>query len=377
LARLVTRSQGTRYRRKFANVALPSEENAGLSLSAAAGIAQGKNGTVLIDNGNHKTWPADQLMRLLQEHVQNNVVKIGKKHYRQKQGIPQGSVLSSMLCSIFYSDFERQRLDFLDPQSSLLVRLIDDFLLITTNKAHAAQFFKVMANGDAEYGLSIQPEKTLANFEAHCGLQKVPRLQNGVAFPYCGITIDTTTLEVKKDWRRKDAFVSNGLTVDSGPKPGAAFRRKVIASLKLQLNTLLIDPILNRPDRIISTYHEAFEDTAMRMHQYSTHMSQRARPSAASFSQLFMTLVQTALGLGQRKASSMPQPTGPISKQKMVWIACTAFEDVLGPKQSGYFEFLTWLRDIRRANEPVRQTRVHDLRKAIESNDRVLRGCRY
>ena len=34
-------------------------------------------------------------------------VKIGSDYYRQSVGIPQGSVLSTILCSFFYGDLEK------------------------------------------------------------------------------------------------------------------------------------------------------------------------------------------------------------------------------------------------------------------------------
>jgi len=72
---------------------------------------------------------------------------MGKQFYRQTVGIPQGSVLSTVLCNIFYADLERRRLPFLKDQDGLLLRLIDDFLFISMNKDHAKQFLQTMHDG--------------------------------------------------------------------------------------------------------------------------------------------------------------------------------------------------------------------------------------
>lgn len=46
------------------------------------------------------------------------VGQIGSDYYRQTVGIPQGSVLSTILCSFFYGDLESKELKFVqDPQS--------------------------------------------------------------------------------------------------------------------------------------------------------------------------------------------------------------------------------------------------------------------
>jgi hypothetical protein len=64
-------------------------------------------------------------------------------------GIPQGSVLSTILCNIFYADLEKKKLPFLMDGDGLLLRLIDDFLFISMNRDHATQFLQHMIDGTA------------------------------------------------------------------------------------------------------------------------------------------------------------------------------------------------------------------------------------
>lgn len=71
----------------------------------------------------------EEIMQLLEDHIRCNLVKvsgtakdnvrdslmrrqIGQNYYRQIVGIPQGSVLSSILCSFCYGDMERTSLRF-------------------------------------------------------------------------------------------------------------------------------------------------------------------------------------------------------------------------------------------------------------------------
>ena len=51
-----------------------------------------------------------EIVALLEEHITENIVKIGNEYYRQVVGIPQGSVLSAILCSFFYGDLEKRRM---------------------------------------------------------------------------------------------------------------------------------------------------------------------------------------------------------------------------------------------------------------------------
>lgn len=140
---------------------------------------------------------------------------MGKQFYKQKIGIPQGSVVSTVLCNIFYAHLEKKKLPFLEDKDGLLLRLIDDFLFVTMNRDHAIQFLKQMhegtlkyvnclTKGHPEYGCSVNMTKSLTNFDVIINRQKVPRLQGSKWFPFCGNMIDIETLDVIKDTNRME-----------------------------------------------------------------------------------------------------------------------------------------------------------------------------
>lgn len=210
-------------------------------------LGKSKVNTVFVDTAVQRFETKDDLMQLLREHVERNLVKIGKRFYRQKTGIPQGSILSSILCNFFYAEFEREVLSFALTPGSLLLRLLDDFCLITTKLEHAELFVKTMHRGNAEYGVTIKSAKSLSNFDvvAENGY-RIPRCVSDVKFPYCGVLIDTRTLEVSKDadracqssksdlrcddtWRGLTlAGVVDSLTVELAKVPGQTFHRKAL-----------------------------------------------------------------------------------------------------------------------------------------------------
>lgn len=194
---------GYKPARKFINRAKPGHDFVSFEESINNIALNAKKNTIYVDSVVETSQDKDQLLDLLEEHVERNVVKIGKKFFRQKQGIPQGSVLSSLLCSFFYADFENECLGFLTNPGSLLLRLIDDFLLITTNKADAIRFLGAMSDGNEQYGIRIRMEKSLTNFDMTSDKVGVPCLISCTSFPYCGIRIDTKTLEITKDRTRR------------------------------------------------------------------------------------------------------------------------------------------------------------------------------
>jgi telomerase reverse transcriptase len=146
----------------------------------------------------------ETLLKLLGEHVERNVVKIGKRFYRQKRGIPQGSVVSSILCSLFYAQLESEELGFIaESDGSLLLRLIDDFLVISTEKNIAERFLDVMLAGLPEYGVVVKKQKSLVNFATTTQGVKIQQLK-GKLFPYVGVLIDTCNLNIVKDIEKLD-----------------------------------------------------------------------------------------------------------------------------------------------------------------------------
>ena len=375
----VKRSDGSAGRRpRYPSLAHPASSDDSSAASLVASIFQQKAGLVVAGTGMQKVWKSSQLLKLLQEHVQSNVVKIGRKHFKQTNGIPQGSVLSSILCSYFYSSFEAECLGFLN-SSCLLVRLIDDFLLITTEGSMAHQFLQVMTSKHETYGISVNPDKTLANFDVLLNGKKIPRHSGRGAFPYCGVAIDTNTLELRKERQRKDVFVQNGLTVVTSKQAGASLRRKVLVSLTIQMQPMLLDATLNSTRRITVTLLEAFAEAGMKLHRYLKIMpiAHRVRQ------QYIITLVEDMIRAGVQYSRSSHQTThegqgGTISSSnKIRWMAAASLERVLSVKQSQYPVVLQWLRSLRKQSEASMGMSRKSLEKLLEDSRQCFESVVY
>lgn len=189
--------------RKFLSTAKAATDFQSFDEFIGAGLGTAKKNTVFVSSIVQTLQQKGKTLDLLQDHIERNIIKIGKKFFRQKSGIPQGSVLSSLLCNYFYAELEKECLGFLEEDQSILLRLIDDFLLITTNKDHAKEFLQVMHNGVEKYGVEVNPAKSVANFDVVINGSQVPCLQEGTEFPYCGNSINTRTLEITKDRDRR------------------------------------------------------------------------------------------------------------------------------------------------------------------------------
>lgn len=233
--------------RRWHATALAEGSSSSFSDRLESDLARTKKNTVFVDTAVQRTHTTRELLNLLNEHIGQNLVKVGKKYYRQKKGIPQGSVLSSFLCNYFYADLEARHLDFLDSPDCLLLRLIDDFLLITLDQSKAVRFVQVMHQGIPEYGVVVNLKKTLVNFDVSFRGEKLRQVEKNDGFPYCGTLINCQTLEISKDRNRdkhlgtyiptsavttaltQELDVSNSLTIDYGRAPGQNFQRKILS----------------------------------------------------------------------------------------------------------------------------------------------------
>jgi telomerase reverse transcriptase len=247
---IVARREGTsllRPRVRFESRGQPCKKVISIRDEAEQRAQSNRVGSVFVGTIGQQTKTKDALLRLLSEHIKGNVVKIGKKFYRQKQGIPQGSIVSSLLCNLFYSTLETGSLAFAARPDTFLMRLIDDFLLISTDKPTAIKFLEVMHAGLPDFGIEVKREKSLANFTLGLDGGRVP-LMKGNNFPYCGTLIETRTLNISKDMARsslqgkkimnqgpfskdptnQSTGIADSLTVETSTLPGKAIRQKAI-----------------------------------------------------------------------------------------------------------------------------------------------------
>ncbi|XP_003802062.1 telomerase reverse transcriptase isoform X2 [Otolemur garnettii] len=94
---------------------------------------------VVIEQSSSMNEAGSSLFDLFLLLVRNSVVRVGRRYFAQCQGIPQGSVLSTLLCSLCYGDMENKLFPGLR-RDGLLLRLVDDFLLVTPHLTQAKAF---------------------------------------------------------------------------------------------------------------------------------------------------------------------------------------------------------------------------------------------
>uniref|UniRef100_A0A8C9BAX5 Telomerase reverse transcriptase n=1 Tax=Phocoena sinus TaxID=42100 RepID=A0A8C9BAX5_PHOSS len=146
------------------------------------------------------------LFKLFLRLVHNHVVRIGGRSYVQCQGVPQGSILSTLLCSFCYGDMENELFPGIQ-RDGVLLRFVDDFLLVTPHLPRAKAFLS-----------------------------------------YAGTSIRAS------------------LTFKQGFKPGRNMRRKLLAVLRLKCHGLLLDLQVNSLETVFTNVYKIFLLQAYRFH---------------------------------------------------------------------------------------------------------------
>jgi len=211
--------------------------------------------------------------------------------FLQSKGIPQGSVLSTSLCNLYFGDMELQQVlpalaaaeqDCPEdpPALSALMRLTDDSLLLTTSKAVADAFCHCLHDPAGacvqEYKCVVNPSKTST------GSSHTPA---ACVMPWCGLLWNLATGAVAVDTQRSSdlghlsqvtpitgnlaaaAALSASVYAVPAVRPigfhadtslVASLARQLAAYARPRLHPLLLDEATSGPDGVLFNLHCAF-----------------------------------------------------------------------------------------------------------------------
>lgn len=257
--------------------------------------------SILVKNRDMEFVDKVQLLQLLSEHISRHLIKFNGKYYVQRRGIPQGSTLSSLLCSIYFACLEKTHLsrfvDDLDPNTtenddlqekrpthaSILLRWIDDFLYITTDRNKAVSFFNKMTAGFEDFGTRCNPEKSVVNFELKHGDLNISNVSSQAPIltqqhqndecignsaldeiVWCGWSINTKTLEIRRSFPTRiitSQFISNQISGHHG----LSIFHKVQGAIRNANHLLLFDGNFNSRQTIFENVFDIASWVALRL----------------------------------------------------------------------------------------------------------------
>eukprot|EP00956_Cyclotella_meneghiniana_P015871 scaffold24642_cov68-Cyclotella_meneghiniana.AAC.6 len=144
-------------------------------ISTSTGYSQKFYNSVFIDGMSLSVDKKETIIGLLKDHIFGQMVvangSTGRRLLLQRSGIPQGSILSSLFCNAYFGNVEDKMFDGVFNKDSmvirgsdasshrvlmienpsclnLLVRIVDDFLLISTDRDTSVRFLRGLSRGE-------------------------------------------------------------------------------------------------------------------------------------------------------------------------------------------------------------------------------------
>ncbi|KAK4372169.1 hypothetical protein RND71_007553 [Anisodus tanguticus] len=327
----------------------------------------------------------EQLQNDLKEHIKRNVLQLGIKFFLQSVGIPQGSVLSSLLCSLYYGHLENSVIfpflekackpapafpseeSFLDDTAArynhlvtykskyLLLRYIDDLLFISTSKEQASKFLSRLQRGFRSYNCNMNEQKFGTNFQMNIipglGSDRLYMVEDGTSFlRWSGLFINCSTLEIQADYTRYlNSPLSSALTVGWLNKPGRDLKAKLCCYLRPKCHPIFYDSNINSAVVVRLNIYQAFLLCGMKFHCYISDLSCLYRFSTKFYADALGKSLRYMNKLIKKRMFSFKtgsdfRPILQVGKGEIEWLGLTAYIQVLKRKQSRYKELLHVLK---------------------------------
>ncbi|GAA5851509.1 hypothetical protein JCM8547_001116 [Rhodosporidiobolus lusitaniae] len=336
-------------------------------------LAENLHHALLTDQVTYRQVARDKILQLLREHISNNLVKVGGRLFRQKDGIPQGSIMSSLLCSLFYGDMERKRLAFTDDPDSVMLRYVDDFLFVTTKKPLAVRFLETMSDGIPEYGCAISSEKRLTNFDVSLeNGEVVPPLPRGQDFTWCGLAINPQSLDIQFSAQSQmDKEIVDQLTIQRHRRPGQAFLNAMFRAAKVRSHVLYSDTSYNSPSTAYANVYRGMLVVALKFQAYVQEWEIDAKAKSA----WLLRKIQQVVAFGyaalvhraRARKSRLLKVDFSLKRPWVVWLSYHAFHRVLSRRPSTYTGILSALEQEVRSSARA-QARIH-LAKIVKDKE--------
>ncbi|KAI1905134.1 hypothetical protein AGOR_G00012990 [Albula goreensis] len=286
------------------------------------------------------------VLEFFKQMLSNHVIQFGKKMFRQSRGIPQGSVASTMLCCLCYGHMENTLLNHFMEGGGCLMRLVDDFLLITPDLGKAQTFLKTLQRGVVEYGCFVNPRKVAVNFPLPGNSPDVQVLPSGSLFPWCGLLLDPSTLDVYTDYSSYAGLsLRCSLTLCSTPNAGLQMKRKLLSVLRLKCHDLFLDLKMNSSKAVCQNIYKIVLLQAYRFHACAQNLpfGQKVKKNIFFFLLLIWEMAKCTSLLISQSNHGVPLPFG-LCCEAVELMYCVAFIAVLSHHQSLYKGLLSHLR---------------------------------
>ncbi|NP_001077335.1 telomerase reverse transcriptase [Danio rerio] len=296
------------------------------------------------------------VFQFFQKMLCSYVIHYDQQMFRQVCGIPQGSSVSSLLCNLCYGHMEKALLKDI-AKGGCLMRLIDDFLLITPHLSKATEFLTTLLSGVPDYGCQINPQKVAVNFPVcvswvNSGVSVLP---SSCLFPWCGLMIHTHTLDVYKDYSRYDGLsLRYSLTLGSAHSPSTVMK-KLLSVLSIKSTDIFLDLRLNSVEAVYRSLYKLILLQALRFHACvrSLPLGQSVNRNPSFFLKMIWRMTRVTNKLLTHINKGLPvcsvDSGGVLQSEAVQLLFCLAFETLFRRFRSVYHCLIPALHKRKRA----------------------------
>lgn len=138
-----------------------------------------------------------QALAEIEDSLFKNTIKHRGRFYEQTRGIPQGSILSSIVCSLYFAYIDMQFLNGI-VGDGIVMRYIDDFIVMTPNLSEMYAYLKAI-KGLRHFGMTLNSEKIESTFvlEEPFNCRNTIQRQAANYVTWCGMRVFSTGIGVK------------------------------------------------------------------------------------------------------------------------------------------------------------------------------------
>lgn len=208
----------------------------------------GLKNKIIKENANQRILNKEEVENAIVSIVKKNYVKYNGKFFIQKTGLAQGSVTSTLLCSLYYKSIDDLYFDKIFKEG-ILTRYIDDFLVISPSIDEILKFLEV-SQTISHLGINFSKEKMESNFGLDEYLSKVSNISELAEYKdsmkitdnpvkWCGTKILSEGYSIKSCTMNPYLPFS---AAHSSTKPGKALECRMRKVLQNRMSRVYIDP---------------------------------------------------------------------------------------------------------------------------------------
>jgi len=249
-------------------------------------------------------------------------------------------------------------------EEMLLMRLVDDFLFLTTSQEKATLFLSKMLGGFPEYGCHIGTKKTALNFDfVHQHLDDSNNGSSAVLkrnlyidpsgnghIRWCGLLINCENLDVMIDYTRYfGLYLANDIYVDYGSSCGTKLKQKLKDYLRAKCHAILLDANINTLQTIYINIFQAFLFCGIKFYCYAKCLPVKLYNNPNYCLEVLQEIVEYCNILVRFRKSSATEKMHfhcPVTSYEVNWLGYYAFHKILQRKQSNYQEVVCMLSRI-------------------------------